>query len=111
MRLQRRWASRCTLQARIPEGDLPRLAAERFGARLVVDLADARPSLVITLLLPGIIAVSLGERKRAPGRTAGIASVSNAEEFLPAPVCVGSERPPPGHDMHVNGRRVPTLKS
>ncbi len=39
----------CTLPARLSEHDLPRLAAERFGKRLLEDLAGAQPSLVITL--------------------------------------------------------------
>jgi hypothetical protein len=39
----------CTLPARIAERDLPRLAAEHFGERLMSDLAEANPPLVITL--------------------------------------------------------------
>jgi hypothetical protein len=39
----------CTLPAQADLGELPRIAAERFGARLVDDLAAAKPSLVITL--------------------------------------------------------------
>jgi hypothetical protein len=39
----------CTLPPRLSESELPREAAQRFGARLLEDLASANPSLVITL--------------------------------------------------------------
>lgn len=41
--------SPCTLPARLDEEELPRVAAERFGTRLLDDLGQAHPTLVITL--------------------------------------------------------------